>query len=165
VLDMTRDVWDDTMTINVRGVMWGCKHAIPSMIERGGGSIINMSSGAAIRGSLDHTAYGVSKAAVDALTLYVAAQHGRDGIRCNSILPGLILTPSAANNVDAARYAALNKHTLAPRVGDPEDIAHLALYLASDEARFVSGQIISCDGGLMSHNPGWADAMATVTAS
>jgi NAD(P)-dependent dehydrogenase (short-subunit alcohol dehydrogenase family) len=128
------------------------------MIVRGGGSIINTSSTTAPRGGLDHTAYAASKAGVNALTLYVAAQHGRDGIRCNSILPGLVLTPSAMVNAGPDRVAALTRHTLAPRVGEPEDIAYLVLYLGSDEAQFVSGQVICCDGGMTSHSPGWADA-------
>jgi NAD(P)-dependent dehydrogenase (short-subunit alcohol dehydrogenase family) len=94
ITEMPVDTWDLTMAVNVRGPMLGCKHAIPRMIERGGGSIINMSSTSSRLGDHTRTAYGVSKAAVNTLTNYVATQYGLDGIRCNTIAPGPILTPA-----------------------------------------------------------------------
>ena len=91
------DVWDRTMAVNLRGVMLGCKHAIPHLLARGGGAIVNTSSGSSQRGDVTIPAYAVSKGGVDTLTLYVATQYGKQGIRCNAIAPGLILTHPVEN--------------------------------------------------------------------
>ncbi len=158
--DITRidvDVWDRTMAVNLRGVMLGCKHAIPHMLERGGGSIINTSSGSAQRGDVTIPAYGVSKGGVDTLTLYVATQYGKQGIRCNAIAPGLILTHGVENFGGQQYVDMLEEHHLTPRVGQPEDIAEAVLFLASDAAGFITGQIINVDGGILSHAPPVAD--------
>ena len=151
------DVWDRTMAVNLRGVMLGCKHAIPRMLERGAGSIINTSSGSAQRGDLTIPSYAVSKGGVDTLTLYVAAQYGKRGIRCNAIAPGLILTHSVENFGGQKYVDMLEEHHLTPRVGKPEDIAEAAVFLASDAAGFITGQIINVDGGILSHAPPVAD--------
>ncbi len=151
------DVWDRTMAINARSVMIGCKHAIPRMLETGGGSIVNTSSGAAIRGALTGTAYASSKAAVNCLTLYVAAQYGKRGIRCNAILPGLIMTPAVEIGMTRESVEMILDHHLTPEAGRPEDIAAMVAFLASDEARYVTGQLISVDGGITSHAPTFAD--------
>ena len=87
VASMDVEIWDRTMAVNLRGVMLGCKHAIPAMLERGGGAIVNTSSGSAQRGDLAIPAYAVSKGGVDTLTRYVATQYGKRGIRCNAIAP------------------------------------------------------------------------------
>ena len=128
IASMDVDVWDRTMAVNLRGVMLGCKHAIPAMLERGGGSIVNTTSGSAQRGDLSIPAYGVSKGGVDTLTRYVAAQYGKRGIRCNAIAPGLILTHGVENFGGEAYVQMLEEHHLTPRVGRPEDIAHAVLY-------------------------------------
>lgn len=150
-------VWDDTMRINLRGTMLASRYAIPLMRARGGGSIINTSSGAAQAGALGYSAYGVCKAGIEALTRYVAAQHGKEGIRCNAIAPGLIVTPATAGNYAGPVGDMMLSHHLTPRLGRPDDIAHAVVYLASDEAAFVTGQIINVDGGLLSHQPYYAD--------
>ena len=100
-------IWDRTLAINLRGPMLGCKHAIPRMLERGGGVIVNTSSAAALAGDLVRSAYGASKAGLDALTRYVATQYGKRGIRCNSIAPGVIATPALAANVPPEQIARL----------------------------------------------------------
>ncbi|WP_233810489.1 SDR family oxidoreductase [Paraburkholderia sp. HP33-1] len=158
-------VWDDTMRINLRGTMLASRRAIPLMRARGGGSIINTSSGAAQAGALGYSAYGVCKAGIEALTRYIAAQHGKEGIRCNAIAPGLIVTP-----VTQAYYAGqigemMLSHHLTPRLGQPEDIAHAVVYLASDEAAFVTGQVFNVDGGLLSHQPYYADEIRARSAA
>lgn len=150
-------VWDRTMAINTRSVLIGCKHAIPRMLETGGGSIVNTSSGAAIRGALTGTAYASSKAAVNCLTLYVAAQYGKRGIRCNAILPGLIMTPAVEIGMTRDSIEMILDHHLTPEAGRPEDIAAMVAFLASDDARYVTGQLISVDGGITSHAPTFAD--------
>jgi NAD(P)-dependent dehydrogenase (short-subunit alcohol dehydrogenase family) len=127
------------------------------MLETGGGSIVNTSSGAAIRGALTGTAYASSKAAVNCLTLYVAAQYGKRGIRCNAILPGLIMTPAVEIGMTRESVEMILDHHLTPEAGRPEDIAAMVAFLASDEARYVTGQLISVDGGITSHAPTFAD--------
>ena len=151
------DVWDRTMAINTRSVMIGCKHAIPKMIETGGGSIVNTSSGAAILGGLSGTAYAVSKAAVNALTQYVATQFGKQGIRCNAILPGLIMTPAVEVGLSQPVVDMILDHHMTPEAGRPEDIAAMVAFLASEEARYVTGQLIRVDGGITNHAPTYAD--------
>ena len=157
-------VWDDTMRINLRGTMLASRYAIPLMRARGGGSIINTSSGAAQAGALGYSAYGVCKAGIEALTRYVAAQHGKEGIRCNAIAPGLIVTPATIGHYAGPVGEMMLSHHLTPRLGKPEDVAHAVVYLASDEAAFVTGQIINVDGGLLSHQPYYADEIRARTA-
>ncbi len=151
------ETWDRTMAINTRSVMIGCKHAIPRMLESGGGSIVNTSSGAAIRGALSGTAYATSKAAVNCLTLYVATQYGKRGIRCNAILPGLIMTPAVEFGMTRESVDMILDHHLTPEAGRPEDIAAMVAFLASDDARYVTGQLLCVDGGITSHAPTYAD--------
>jgi NAD(P)-dependent dehydrogenase (short-subunit alcohol dehydrogenase family) len=160
VVDMGVDVWDMVMAVNLRGPMLGCKHAIPRMIESGGGSIINMSSGSSRLGDLERSAYGASKAGVNALTLYVATQHGRDHIRCNTILPGLVLTPAARDNLLPGLRETLESNVLTPYVGEPDDIAYLVLYLGSDESKYITGQAFPVNGGMSSHQPTLAQRLA-----
>ena len=152
-------VWDDTMRINLRGTMLASRLALPLMRARGGGSIINTSSGAAQAGALGYSAYGVCKAGIEALTRYIAAQHGKEGIRCNAIAPGLIVTPVTRAYFAGEAGDMMLSHHLTPRLGQPEDIAHAVVYLASDEAAFITGQVVNVDGGLLSHQPYYADEM------
>ena len=165
IADLEVDVWDRTMAVNVRSVMLGCKHAIAPMVARGGGSIINTSSGAALAGSLTGPAYASSKAAVNTFTLYMAAQYGKEGIRCNAILPGLIMTPAVDVGMGEEEVAMLLDHHLTPQVGHPDDIAGLVAYLASDEARYVTAQLIRVDGGITTHAPSFADNRRTMRST
>ena len=150
---MSADVWDRIMAVNTRGAMLCCKHAIPVMIGRGGGSIVNTSSGSGLSGDLQRTAYGASKAAVNMFTQYVATIYGKHGIRCNAVAPGLTLTAAAKQHIDADTQAMYLRHTLMPRLGRPDDIANAVLFLASDQSTFITGQIIAVDGGLNCHRP------------
>jgi NAD(P)-dependent dehydrogenase (short-subunit alcohol dehydrogenase family) len=155
------EVWDAIMHANLRGTMLACKYAIPQLRARGGGSIINISSGAALSGALAYTAYGVSKAGIITLTQYLATQHGKEGIRCNAIAPGLIVTPSTESTYAKGEVGEMMlRHHLTPRLGKPADIAAAVVYLASDQAAFLTGQVISVDGGLSAHTPFYADAYA-----
>ncbi|MBJ22636.1 MAG: SDR family oxidoreductase [bacterium] len=151
--ELETEVWDRTQRINLRGPMLGCKHAIPRMLERGGGAIINTSSASGLTGDSARTAYAASKAGLQSLTLSVATQYGKQGIRCNAIAPGVILTPALEANVSAEQVAVYLSNTLTPRLGVPEDIAAAVVFLASDAASFITGQILSVDGGLLAHHP------------
>ncbi|MBW0089863.1 SDR family oxidoreductase [Pseudonocardia sp. KRD-184] len=160
LLSMDAEVWDHTMRINLRGPMFGCKHAIPRMLARGGGSIVNTSSASSLSGELVMAAYGASKAGLNSLTRSVATQFGKRGIRCNAVTPGMTLTPGAMENTTAEFREMYVRHFLTPYAGTPEMQADVVVFLASDEARFVTGQIIAVDGGMLSHVPKYGDLMA-----
>jgi NAD(P)-dependent dehydrogenase (short-subunit alcohol dehydrogenase family) len=158
---MDADIWDGIFRINTRGTMLMIKHTLPHMIRQGGGSIINTSSGASLRGDLFRVAYASSKAAVNVLTEYVAAQYGKKGIRCNVVSPGLVVTENAeasqGHNLDL--YLA---HHLTPRLGRPDDLAAMVALLASDDGKFITAQIIPVDGGISTHFPHVADTRGGV---
>jgi NAD(P)-dependent dehydrogenase (short-subunit alcohol dehydrogenase family) len=158
--ELDLSVWERTLAVNLRGPMLGCKYALPRMLERGGGSIVNTSSASGLTGDLLRVAYGVSKAGVDALTRYVATQYGKRGIRCNAIAPGVIATPALEKNVAPELIAIFEQSHLTPRLGSPEDVAALVVYLASDAAGFITGQILCVDGGLLAHHPTFASLCA-----
>ncbi|MBK7948862.1 MAG: SDR family oxidoreductase [Deltaproteobacteria bacterium] len=156
IVDLTTEVWDRNMRINLRGPMLGCKYAIPHMIRRGGGSIINTSSASGLTGDVIRAAYAASKAGLGSLTQNVAVQYGKQGIRCNAVAPGVIATPALEANVPKAAVEVYVENTLTPRLGRPEDIAAVVVFLASDAASFVTGQILSVDGGLLAHHTAMA---------
>jgi 2-keto-3-deoxy-L-fuconate dehydrogenase len=154
VLDCTEKDWDFTLNINVRSMYLTIRAFLPAMLKRGtGASIINMSSGASsVKGAPNRFVYGTSKAAVIGLTKSVAIDFIKQGIRCNAICPGTIATPSledriaAQGGTQAVRDAFVQRQPLG-RLGTAEEIAALALYLASDEASFTTGAIHLIDGG------------------
>jgi NAD(P)-dependent dehydrogenase (short-subunit alcohol dehydrogenase family) len=151
VTELDLEVWERTMAVNLRSQMLLCKHVVPHMMQGNGGSIINMSSGASLKGDRTRTSYGVSKAGVNALTMYVATSHGKYGIRANTIVPGLIITDAVKAHLTSDMVAGLGKATLTPYVGAPEDVADLVVFLASDESRYITGQMIAIDGGMSAH--------------
>ena len=155
------EVWDAILRINLRGSMVACRAAIPHLRRRGGGAIVITSSNAALAGALSHTAYSASKAALNSLTQNIATQHGKEGIRCNAISPGLIVTPATAATYAASGIGEIMlRHQLTPRLGRPEDIAAALVFLASDESAFITGQVLCVDGGSLAHQPYVADLLA-----
>ncbi|CAM4197242.1 NAD(P)-dependent dehydrogenase (Short-subunit alcohol dehydrogenase family) [Novosphingobium lubricantis] len=158
--DMTVEVWDRTFAINTRGPMLMIKHVAPHMIAGGGGSIINTGSGSAILGDVFHPAYSTSKGALHTLTRNVAAQLGRHNIRCNAVLPGLVLSKGAREIMTDGEIDFIQRHVMLPRQSRPEDIAGPVLFLASDAGSFVTAQVFSADGGIVHHAPYFADVMA-----
>jgi NAD(P)-dependent dehydrogenase (short-subunit alcohol dehydrogenase family) len=155
VVDIPLEIWNITLTVNVTSFLLGAKYAIPHMIKAGGGSIINTSSDSGRVGDVVRTAYGASKAAVISLTQHIAVQYGLQGIRCNAITPGVILSKQMQD--DAVLVRLIKPHILTPNFGKPEDIAALATFLASDESTYITGQAIACDGGHLAHQPQIAD--------
>jgi NAD(P)-dependent dehydrogenase (short-subunit alcohol dehydrogenase family) len=152
VTDMRIDVWDEMMAVNLRSQMLTCKHAIPHMVRGGGGAIVNMSSGAALSGDLIRTAYSVSKAGISTFTRFVATQFGRQGVRANAILPGLILTEPVKAHIPPDMLGAYTRSILTPFVGEPDDIARLVCFLVSSESRYITGQSLTIDGGMSVHS-------------
>jgi len=148
VVDTSIEMWDRAFATNVRSIFVMCKNVLPHMAAAGRGSIVNMASVAGLRGSPALTAYGSSKAAVIGLTRYVAAQHGKQGVRCNAIAPGVIRTQQLLDAVPDLPAQAL-AGVAAPRVGEPSDIANMVLFLASDDSEFVNGEVYRVDGGGM----------------
>lgn len=152
-LTQSESDFDRMYQVNVKGVFLGCKHAIPLMLAQGGGIIINMASVAGLVGLPDRTGYCASKGAVIALTRAICADYVGQGIRVNCICPGTIDSPwveritSAYPDPAAARASMVARQPVG-RMGTPEEVAHAALYLASDEAGYVQGSALIIDGGI-----------------
>ena len=158
VVGMDWSCWETALALNLTSTVYTCRCAIPLMLQSGGGAIVNTTSMVAVKGDVRPTAYAAAKGGVISFTRFVAAQYGRQGIRCNAIAPGLILTERATPRPQAV-LDIFARQTLAPQHGEPEDIACAALFLASDEARFINGQILEVDGGMHTHNPTMADLL------
>ncbi|MGG5811604.1 SDR family oxidoreductase [Falsiroseomonas sp. CW058] len=157
VLTATDAEWDFAFDLNVRAMWRMIRAALPGMLERGRGTIVNMSSAcSSIKGAPNRFLYGTTKAAVIGLTKSVATEYVARGIRCNAICPGTVDTPSlgeriaanaaAAGGVEAARAAFVARQQMG-RLATAEEIAALAVYLAADESAFVTGQAVTIDGG------------------
>lgn len=146
------DEWDQVMTVNVKSVYLGCKYAIPQMIEQGGGVIINTASVAGMIGIVKRAAYCASKGAVIALTRQVATEYVSQGIRANCLCPGTVDSPWVGRLLDQADDRTVARQALEARqpmgrLGTPEEVAAAALYLASDDAAFITGTGLVIDGG------------------
>ncbi len=157
VVDIAEEDWDRSLDINLRTMYLMSKYAVPAMVERGGGSIVNMCSISAVRGD-GTAAYSAAKGGMLALTLDMAYSHGRQGIRVNAVAPGHITTPmvhsvsqpgSGADFMDAMRKEAGMLGT----AGDGFDVGYAVLFLASDEARWVTGVLLPVDSGVLSVTP------------
>lgn len=158
VLDCSEEDWDFSFDLNVKSMHRTIRAFLPGMLEKGGGSIINVSSGASsVRGIPNRYAYGASKAAVIGLTKAVAADYIRRGIRCNAICPGTVDSPSLdgriaalaqrqGRSIEEIRQEFVDRQPMG-RIGRPEEIAALAVFLASDESAYATGAIHVIDGG------------------
>ncbi len=153
-LTMPDDAWDRIMASNVRSNFWLCNMVLPGMAERGGGSVVIVSSIAGLRGSTMLGAYGVSKAADMALARNLAVEWGPRNIRANCIAPGLVRTDFArALWEDPATLAKRTRDTPLGRIGEPDEIAGAAVFLASSAGSFMTGQTIVIDGGVLAGSP------------
>ena len=149
VEDTTAEAWDRVMAVNAKGVFLGTKAAIPAMRQAGGGSIVNISSQLGLVGMDDSSPqYTASKGAVRLLTKTTALQYAREGIRCNSVHPGPIVTPmTEQRRAEPAVYQRMLSRIPLGRYGEPDEVAYAVLYLASDESSFVTGSELVIDGG------------------
>lgn len=156
LVDVDLALWEKTMRVNLLGTMLVCRHAIPHIVASGGGAIVNMSSGAALRGGSPKHIYTASKGAIVSLTRALAGAHARDNIRVNAICSGRVLTERIVSSIGAPgapgpiadRQDATGRVKEYPFwVGRPDDIAAIALFLASDESRMITGASIPADGG------------------
>ena len=161
--EMTEADWEAQIDFNLRSAFLGCKYALPFMRQRGGGAIVNLSSIAALRMSADrpHIAYSAAKYGIIALSKSVAMQNAKSGIRCNTVVPGLMHTPLVEHrlvrqlgaNDPAELIAKRNAQVPMGRMGDAWDVAHAVLFLASAEARYITGTEIVVDGGISAAMP------------
>ena len=165
LLDISEQTFDASLSLNGTGYFTLCKAAVGEMLKTGGGAIVNVSTNASIAGDAGRVAYAAAKASINSLTQSIATQYGKRGIRCNAILPGLVLSPSARAAMDDKGRALFLRHVLTPYLGTPENIASTALFLASEEAAYLTGQLICVDGGQLAHHPAWADQVETPVGS
>lgn len=150
VTDLDEEIWDRVIDVDLKSVYLTCKSAIPKMIASGGGSIINISSGAGLIGSERAHAYTAAKAGVIGLTRAIAVAYGRHQIRCNAICPGAVLTGMLTEgnlSTPELRERSASRYPI-KRLGEPEDVVNLAVFLASDESTWMTGSIIPLDGGI-----------------
>jgi NAD(P)-dependent dehydrogenase (short-subunit alcohol dehydrogenase family) len=152
---MDTALWDRTFRINVRGTMIACREALPHL-RATRGNIVNTVSSLALQGHLIQAAYGSSKAAIIQMTRAIAASHGKEGIRCNAVAPGMTMTPALKEAFPPELRKVVENETLRDQLGDPDDIAEALAFLASPAARNITGEVIVCDGGGTSHVPGLA---------
>ena len=147
--DTTAEAWDRVLAVNAKGVFLGTKAAIPAMRQAGGGSIVNISSQLGLVGMDDSSPqYTASKGAVRLLTKTTALQYAREGIRCNSVHPGPIVTPmTERRRAEPTVYQRMLSRIPLGRYGEPDEVAYAVLYLASDESSFVTGSELVIDGG------------------
>ena len=152
VVEVKEEEWDRVMAVNVKSIMLTSRYAVPVMRESGGGSIINISSIAGLRAN-GTTPYSTSKAAVIGLTFSMAGDHGRDNIRVNCIAPGLVYTPMVAPRMDDALRQTRRDSGLLGTEGTAWDVAWTAVFLASEESRWITGVVIPVDAGLSMTTP------------
>ncbi|MCM3575213.1 MULTISPECIES: SDR family NAD(P)-dependent oxidoreductase [Mesobacillus] len=147
-VDLDEDDWDRVIDINLKGVFLGIKHAVPELKKAGGGAIINTSSLLGIKGQKYLAAYNASKAGVILLTKNAALEYGRDNIRVNAIAPGVIDTQIIDGwKNDERKWPIISRANALGRIGTPEEVANAVLFLASEEASFITGATLSVDGG------------------
>jgi NAD(P)-dependent dehydrogenase (short-subunit alcohol dehydrogenase family) len=155
VEEMDTDLWDLTYRCNVRGTMIACREALP-YLRATRGCIVNTVSNLALQGHIIQAAYSSSKAAIIQLTRAIAASHGRHGVRCNAVAPGMTSTPALLEAFPPVLRQLVEAETLRDQLGEPDDIAEAVAFLASRAARNITGQVLVSDGGCASHVPGLA---------
>lgn len=158
---MKVSLWDRTFAVNVRGTMIACREALPHL-RASQGCIVNLVSNLALQGHIIQAAYSSSKAAIVQMTRSIAASHGRHGVRCNAVAPGMTMTPVLKATFPEPLRRLVEDETLRDRLGEPEEIAEAIAFLASGAARNITGQVLVCDGGLASHVPNFSGFRAAL---
>jgi NAD(P)-dependent dehydrogenase (short-subunit alcohol dehydrogenase family) len=147
VESMPLEVFDRTIAVNLRGHVLCARHAIPKLLERGGGALVFTSSAAAFAGEPERPSYAMAKSGLGGLVRHVASRWGKLGIRANAVAPGLVLTDTIRESLDPAFRDMAMGLTRSARLGTPEDIASMVAFLASDDSSWITGQVFSVDGG------------------
>ena len=154
VTELTNEAWDAIMVVGLKAVVWACKYSIPHLAQSEGASIVNISSAASILGTPGLDTYTALKGALNTLTRSMAVEYASDGIRCNAIVSGMVLSsPGASQLMEDPVIGAATRAMHLTRLGVPDDIASAALFLASDEAAFVTGALVPVDGGVTCRMP------------
>ncbi|WP_036565073.1 SDR family NAD(P)-dependent oxidoreductase [Nocardioides halotolerans] len=153
VEESSRKMWDLSLDVNLRATSHLTARCLPHLVAGGGGSVVTTSSTQARAADIGWSSYGIAKAGVEALTRYVATQYGPDGVRCNCVAPGVTATPRAMQRFPEDRAAAVKVNTPLRRFGRPEELAEAYVFLASERASFITGQVLPVDGGMMVHLP------------
>ena len=151
------DVFIDTVNINLRSVFAASKEAVKHMAKQGGGSIINISSVGGLVPDISQVSYGTSKAAINYLTKLIAVHEAKNNIRCNAVLPGMTATDAVEKNLTGEFRELFLRHIPFGRMGKPEEIAAAAVYFASDESAYTTGQILTVSGGFGLATPLYGD--------
>ncbi len=147
VLELSMDIFDRTIAVDIRGHLLCTRHALPEILRRGGGGIVYTSSGASVIGEPTRVSYAIAKAGVEALMRHVASRWGREGVRSNAVSPGLVLSDTVINTLPQAEIDRQLADARSTRLGKPADIAAAVVYLMSAEAEWINGQVIKVDGG------------------
>jgi NAD(P)-dependent dehydrogenase (short-subunit alcohol dehydrogenase family) len=165
VADMDGAIWQRVLNINLVAPALLSKYAIPHMIAYGGGSIVMISSGRGVQGDFGLPAYGASKAAIINLAANIATQYGKQGIRANTVVVGMVSTPASRATLDPSMVELYTSHHLTPYIGETEDIAAPVCFLASEEARFITGTVVTVDGGMTAHCAPYSDILKMSASS
>lgn len=147
LLDVPLEVWRRSLEVNLTGYFLTARHAVPAMLARGGGAIVNTISGLVLHGDRRRVAYGSSKSGVVALSKHIATRWGKEGIRGNVVAPGLVLTENSMTNNDEQYRATVFETLRSPRFGRPEDIAAAVTFLLSADGEWINGQVLPVNGG------------------
>lgn len=149
VVSIDMDTFDHVLSVNLRGHVLCTRHAVPALLERGGGALVYTASDAAFVGEPQRVGYAIAKAGIGALVRHVASRWGKDRIRANAVAPGVVVTPTiaeASTDHGLGRYLA---HARSWRLGEPADIAAMVAHLMSDDGQWINGQVISVNGGMV----------------
>jgi len=149
IVSMDTEVWHRSLAVDLTGFFYTARHALPHLLGAGGGSILVTSSAAAFLGGGTRPAYATAKAGLGALVRHIASRWGKEGVRCNAVAPGLVLSDDLRPKVPAERQQAYLGSQLLGRLGEPRDIASMVTFLFSDEAEWITGQVFGVDGGMV----------------